>query len=60
MGAVYGERINRGHETKLAILSHNPFTPTSDQDRISPYNINTISSRQVMRIEKNINYEIIS
>ena len=24
----------------------NPFTPTSDQDRISPYNINTISSRQ--------------
>ena len=23
----------------------NPFTPTSDQDRISPYNINTISSR---------------
>ena len=24
----------------------------SDQDRISPYDINTISSRQVMRIEK--------
>ena len=23
----------------------NPFTPTSDQDRISPYKINTISSR---------------
>ena len=38
----------------------NPFTPTSDQDRISPNNINTISSRQVMRIEKNINYGIIS
>ena len=38
----------------------NPFTPTSDQDRISPYNINTISSRQVMRIEKNINHGIIS
>ena len=37
-----------------------PFTPTSDQDRISPYNIYTISSRQVMRIEKNINYGIIS
>ena len=33
----------------------NPFTPISDQDRISPYNINTISSRQVMRIKKNIN-----
>ena len=42
----------------LCIL--NPFTPTSGQDRISPYNINTISSRQVMRIEKNINYGIIS
>ena len=38
----------------------NPFTPTSDQDRISPNNINTISSRQVMRIEKNINHGIIS
>ena len=34
--------------------SFNPFTPSSDQDRISPYNINTISSRQVMRIKKNI------
>ena len=38
----------------------NPFTPTSDQDRISPYNVNIISSRQVMRIEKNINHGIIS
>ena len=26
----------------------------SDKDRISPYNINTTSRRQVMRIEKNI------
>ena len=32
----------------------------SDQDRISPYNINTISTRQVMRIKKNINLGIIS
>ena len=31
-----------------------PLTPMGDQDRISPYNINTISSRQVMRIKKNI------
>ena len=38
----------------------NPFTPKSDQDKISPYNINTISSRQVMRIEKNVNRVIIS
>ena len=27
----------------------NPFTPMSDQDRISPYQIDTISNRQVMR-----------
>ena len=32
----------------------------SDQDRISPYNINTISSRQVMRIKKSISEGIIS
>ena len=30
------------------IITLNPFPPTSDQDRISPYNINT--SKQVMRI----------
>ena len=29
-----------------------PFISLSDQDRISPYIINTISSRQVMRILK--------
>ena len=33
----------------------NPLTPISDQDRISPYNINTISSRQVMRLKENMN-----
>ena len=32
----------------------------SDQDRISPNDINTMSSRLVMRIEKNINLGIIS
>ena len=37
-------------------LKFNPFTPMSDfEDRISPYNINTIPSKQVMRREKNIN-----
>ena len=36
------------------------LTPMSDQDRTSPYNIDTISSRQVMRIKKNINQGIIS
>ena len=32
----------------------------NDQDRISPNNTNTMSSRQVMRIKKNMNYGIIS
>ena len=32
-----------------------PLTPVSDQGRISPYDINTISSRRMMRIKKNIN-----
>ena len=32
-----------------------PLTPMSDQDRISPYNIDTISRRQVMRIDQNFN-----
>ena len=32
----------------------------SDQDKISPYNINTISTRLEMRIKKNINLGIIS
>ena len=29
------------------------LTPMSDQDRISPYNINTIPSRKVTRIKRN-------
>ena len=37
----------------------NPPTFMNDQDRISPYNINTISTRKVMRIKKNINLGII-
>ena len=36
------------------VIIINPLTLTSDQDRISPYNIDTISSRKVMRIKKNI------
>ena len=42
------------------LLQFDPLTPMSDQDRISPYSINTISTRQVMRIKKNINLGIIS
>ena len=29
-----------------------PLTPKSDQDRISPYNLNTLSHRQVTRIKE--------
>ena len=36
----------------LLLLCLNPLTPMNDQDRISPYNINRISSRQVMKINK--------
>ena len=28
-----------------------PLTPMRDQDKISPYKINTISSRQVMKMK---------
>ena len=44
---------------RIAILvfpgneSFNPLTPMGDQDRISPYNINALSIRQVMRIKRN-------
>ena len=31
----------------------NPFTPTSDQEIISPYIINTILGRSMMRIMEN-------
>ena len=41
-------------DCKEKLDASHPLTPMSDQDRISPYNINTISSRQVMRIKKNI------
>ena len=34
-------------------LSTNPLTPMSDQERISPYSVKAILSRQVMRIKKN-------
>ena len=37
----------------------NPLIPVSDEDRISSYNINTISTRIVMRKKKNINLGII-
>ena len=33
----------------------NPLTPMSDQNRISPYNIEIKSNRQMLRIKENIN-----
>ena len=52
-------QLKRDRSNQLS-LGFNPFTPTSDQDVVSPFNVNTISSRQVMRIKKNINKGIIS
>ena len=45
---------------EVDFLNLNPLPPMSDQDRISPYNISTILTSQVMRIKKTINLEIIS
>ena len=35
------------------------FTPISDQDKISSYDINTISSSQVASINKNVNWGLL-
>ena len=43
-----------GKDIEIRIII-NPLIPMSDQNRISFDNINTISSRQVMRLKKNIN-----
>ena len=42
-------------QPNISWASFNPVSSTSDLDRISPYTINTVSSREVMRIKKNIN-----
>ena len=53
-GNIIKPSCNEGLEdTSYQLYWLKPFTPMSDQDRISPYNINTIASRQVMRIDKN-------
>ena len=46
-------------EWSLNLEPLNTLIPMSERDRISLYNINTISTRQVMRIKKNINLGII-
>ena len=37
-----------------------PLSPKSDLDLILPFNIDTISCRQLIRIKKNINLGIVS
>ena len=40
-----------GKDIEIRVII-NPLIPMSDQNRISPDDINTISSRQMMRIKK--------
>ena len=47
-------------DTETWNLIMNPLTLRSDQDRISPYNINSMSRWQVIRIKKNISQAINS
>ena len=48
--SLWPAKVIMPHVTVLRRL--NPLTPMSNQDGISPNDINTISSRQVMRIIK--------
>ena len=50
-----------GHHLTVLVLQFYPVNPSTlirDQERTS-HNIHTISSRQVIRIKRNINEEII-
>ena len=52
-----------GHHLTVLVLQFYPVNPSTlirDQERTSSRNIHTISSRQVMRINRNINEGIIS
>ena len=46
---------HRSEESQTAMKSIDAFTPMSDQDRVSPYNIRKI----MMRTEKIINWELL-
>ena len=48
-------KSQQSRDKGMVSLYIDPLTTMSDQDRISPYNINTTSSRLVMRIKKNLN-----
>ena len=71
---IYWQKVKQGrsYQTKILIfrsvnytfnvweIAINPLTPMSDQDRISPFKINALPSKQVIRIRKNINKGITS
>ena len=70
-GVCFGLALNKvgGEGGKGGLVGEQAFlmqkfaldlTLMSDQDRVSPYNINTVSTRQVLRKKKNINLGIIS
>ena len=44
LGIKLSGELDISHSLGLRVI-FNPLTPMSDQDRISPYNINTISTR---------------
>ena len=46
-------KAESGKNRTVRGLMVNSLTPMSDQDRISPYNINTTPSRKVTRIKRN-------
>ena len=55
-GRYSKEKLDANHSwggggLKGEVVIINPLTPVSDQERISPYYIYTISFRQVMRIK---------
>ena len=55
------QKENLSYDTTISHCDFfNPLTPMSDQDRISPNNINTISSRKVTRRKLNNNLGIKS
>ena len=52
---VHMKKKRRTDRGARKLPSFNPFSPMSDQDRISLYNIDTITSKQLMGTKKNIN-----
>ena len=47
--------------TKCKTLAvFNPLTPRSDKHETSPYDINTLSNRQVVRFDKRISQRMLS